>query len=134
MTSIGGYAFYGCSNLAEIKLSDSITSIGDHTFLGCGSLKKITIPDGVISIGDQAFYQCTNLAEIIFPDSVTSIGRSVLYGCSPLLNIFYGGAEVEWDELDVGVYDATVYYYSETPIYDGAHWRFVDSVPVVWEE
>ena len=42
VTSIGGYAFKGCSGLTEIKIPNSVTSIGYGAFHDCASLSKIT--------------------------------------------------------------------------------------------
>ena len=39
-------------------IPDSVTSIGGYAFLGCTSLTSITIPDSVTSIGGYAFYSC----------------------------------------------------------------------------
>ena len=44
VTSIGKYAFFGCSGLKSITIPDSVTSIGDGAFPGCSGLKSITIP------------------------------------------------------------------------------------------
>ncbi len=42
VTSIGYYAFYGCSGLTELTLPDSVASIGDGAFICCSDLEKIT--------------------------------------------------------------------------------------------
>ena len=73
VTSIGGWAFYGCSSLTSVTIPHSVTSIGDDAFEGCSSLTSVTIPDSVTSIGYSAFYGCSSLTTVTIPDSVTSI-------------------------------------------------------------
>ena len=87
VTSIGHYAFDGCSGLTSIEIPNSVTSIGDHAFNGCSGLTSIEIPNSVTSIGDYAFYNCSGLTSIEIPNSVTSIGSSAFYGCSGLTSI-----------------------------------------------
>ena len=64
VTSIGGYAFYGCTGLTSVTIPDSVTSIGDSAFDGCTGLTSVTIPESVTSIGDGAFEDCTRLTSI----------------------------------------------------------------------
>ena len=87
VTSIGDYAFCGCSDLRSITIPDSVTGIGQWAFYKCSGLTSITIPDGVTSIGKGAFEGCSSLTSIEIPDSVTSIGSSAFSGCSGLTSI-----------------------------------------------
>jgi hypothetical protein len=85
VTNIGSAAFSGCSGLSSISISNSITSIESAVFSGCSSLTSITIPNSVISIGNHAFENCIGLSSITIPNSVsTSIGYAAFYGCSNL--------------------------------------------------
>ena len=88
--SIGKYAFYGCSGLTSVTIGNGVTSIGDSAFYGCSGLIRVTIPDSVTSIERNAFYCCSKLTSITIPDSVTSIGGSAFSGCSGLTSVTIG--------------------------------------------
>ena len=87
VTSIGDYAFYGCSGLTSVTIPESVTSIGRSAFSGCSGLTSVTIPNSVTSIGDYAFYDCSSLTSIDIPESVTSIGMYAFNGCVNLSSI-----------------------------------------------
>ena len=84
VTSIGNWAFNGCSSLTSVVIPEGVTSIGDWAFNGCSSLTSVVIPEGVTSINDGAFYDCASLASIVIPKGVTSIGGKAFSGCKGL--------------------------------------------------
>ena len=63
VTTIGDYAFYYCSNLTTVTISENsqLTTIGKSAFSSCTSLTSIFIPDSVTKIGSYAFSYCSNL-------------------------------------------------------------------------
>ena len=81
VTSIGDYAFNGCSILTSVNIGTSVTSIGNYAFYGCSSLSSVTIPNSVTSIGGSAFRNCSNLTSVAMGISVENIGASAFYGC-----------------------------------------------------
>ena len=101
VTTIGDYAFSGCSGLASITIPDSVTTIGNYAFYGCTGLTSITIPNSVTSIGSYAFWGCSGLASITIPNSVTTID-SYAFFCSRLTNIYYTGTADEWNAISKG--------------------------------
>ena len=87
VTSIGDYAFIGCTNLTSITIPDSVTGIGRSAFCSCTSLTSITIPDSVTEIGWYAFDGCTSLTSITIPNSVTRILGDAFRDCTNLTSV-----------------------------------------------
>ena len=132
-TSIGNYAFEGCSSLTSIEIPNSVTSIGEDAFRNCSSLTSIEIPNSVTSIGYGTFYNCNSLTSITIPDSVTSIGSYAFDDCSSLTSI-----EIPDSVTSIGRY--AFYRCSNLTIYceanskpDGwaSNWNS-SNCPVVW--
>ena len=88
VTSIGGYAFYGCTGLTSVTIGKSVTSIGGYAFYGCTGLTSVTIPNSVTSIGEEAFSGCSGLTSVTIPNSVTSVGGKAFYNCSGLTDVY----------------------------------------------
>ena len=87
VTSIGDYAFYGCTGMISIEIPNSVTSIGSNVFSGCTGLTSINIPNSIINIGDNAFSGCTGLTSIEIPNSVINIGDNAFSGCTGLTSV-----------------------------------------------
>ena len=122
--SIGSYAFEYSSDITSITIPNSITSFGSGAFYGCSKLKEVhisdiaawcnfdfdysssnplyyaknlyfngelvtelVIPDTVTEIKDYAFYGCSCINSVEIPDSVTSIGTYAFSYCSTLTSI-----------------------------------------------
>ena len=88
VTSIGNYAFFGCTGLTSINIPSSVTTIGNDAFSCCKNLADINIPNSVTSIGDYTFYNCTSLNSINIPDSVTFIGNYAFESCEILKSVY----------------------------------------------
>lgn len=82
VTSVGDYAFYGCSRLTEVRLPAGLQSVGTYAFCGCAALCAITLPESVKQIGAGAFYDCSGLVEAQVPAGVAEIPAYAFYGCA----------------------------------------------------
>ena len=98
-SSIGNWAFDGCTGLTSVTIGNGVTSIGHYVFHNCSRLASVTIGNSVTSIGDYAFYYCTSLTNIEIPDSVTSIGNFAFFGCKSLTSIQFNGTIVQWNAI-----------------------------------
>ena len=65
----------------DLVIPSSVTSIGGYAFCGCSGLTSVTIPNSVTSIGNSAFCECSGLTSVTIPNSVTSIGNGAFCGC-----------------------------------------------------
>lgn len=107
VNSIGRNAFYQCSNLKKVEISNSCPSIGDYAFYRCNgatfdfaqgiskvgagsfdgsNIKSITLKDGVKEIGDYAFNDCP-IIKIEIPNSVETIGNNAFSYCDRIEDI-----------------------------------------------
>ena len=87
---------YNNDSVTSVIIPSSVTSIGGYAFGGCTGLTSVTIPEGVTSIGNQAFQDCTSLTSMVIPNSVTIIEFSVFSGCINLKTLTIGtGLQLE---------------------------------------
>ena len=67
---IGSEAFYGCTNLTSVTLTNNIVNIGFHSFADCPLLEVIDIPSSVQQINSNAFSNCEELDYIFIHSNV----------------------------------------------------------------
>ena len=90
VTTVGDYAFSGCTGLTEAVVPSSVTSINDSAFRDCAGLTSITLSDGLSTIEVYAFDGCTSLPQVEIPDTVTSIGGNAFADCTSLAELKIG--------------------------------------------
>ena len=87
VTSIGQYAFNGCSLLKEVTIPASVTSINTYAFAFCTSIKNFEFPKGIKTVATSVLEGCTALENVFIPSSVTAINQDAFYNCSNLMAI-----------------------------------------------
>ena len=139
ITRMGYWAFSGCSNLKQVKLSKNLKSINMDCFSECSSLESIVVPEGVTQLAPGAFMHCTNLkkielpstlegiyehafarcinlTQITIPAKVKVIAYGAFVGCDNLKDIYYPGTKEQWDAIKIVENDndilktATIHY------------------------
>ena len=73
VTRIGEGAFYGCSDLWDVEVPDSVTSIGDNAFYGCLSMSRVSLPRRFVDVltkASPAFAGCSSLLEVGYREVV----------------------------------------------------------------
>ena len=82
-------AFFSCSALTDVTLSEGVKAIEQFCFANCVSLKDVRLPDSVQYVGRTAFGDCRRMENIILPASVRKVDESVFYKCSVLSSITF---------------------------------------------
>lgn len=115
-------AFSGCTALKSIDLPESLeeiefwafsscgleevvvpgmTELSNYVFQNCAELRRVVISKGTVEIGFDVFENCESLEAIFLPYSTVSVGVYTFRGCSSLTDVYYGGDQSAWDEIQI---------------------------------
>ncbi len=83
-TTIGQYAFYNCSNLANVDFP-SATIIYTYALSKCTSLTSLYFPS-MVSLENHCFNGCSSVTYAEFPQT-TTVKTYVFFGCSSLTEL-----------------------------------------------
>ena len=85
--SIGPFALCRCEGLTEIDIPSSVKTMSYAVFENCTGLTSITLPSSITRIEERLFQECENLREVNLPPTITSIGSSAFSRCPSLERI-----------------------------------------------
>ncbi|MCQ2084541.1 MAG: leucine-rich repeat protein [archaeon] len=89
VTDIRGGAFYDCSALADVTLSNGLETIPERCFGYCNALDGVIIPDSVRVIEANAFYRCDVLTDINL-SNIETVGHNAFNDCQNLVSVTLG--------------------------------------------
>lgn len=103
VTAIGDEAFKDCTKLTSIITVGcyDITSIGRGAFENCESLGFIVLPFEIDKISADMFKGCKYLNYIFLESTVKTIEADAFSGCENLEDIYYGGREESWGDVEI---------------------------------
>ncbi len=90
-TTVGDYAFRGCTKLSSVSIARGVSSLGVSAFSGCTGLSTVTWDSvayaTVTEIPATCFSGCTSLESFTIPKNCTVIGTAAFSGCDALTTV-----------------------------------------------
>lgn len=99
---------WGDNDVKTVIINSGVTSIGDYAFYGCTSLISVTIPGSVTTIEKYAFYGCAGLVSVIVDSNNITIESGKTANVFHVDDKYSTGVTVIWISSDEFV--ATVDY------------------------
>ncbi len=127
VTAIEAKAFYENDNIRTVQIPSTVTSIGNMAFGGCSGLVYIIVDstnraycdiNGVLYTADRTTlvtYPAANQSTTLeLSPKLTSIADMALYKCENLNTIVFNGSPAEWEKLQIGTMNYTLFSASVT--------------------
>lgn len=95
------------SRITEIVIADSVTSVGDYAFAGCTGVQMVIMPAGITTLGNTGVFSgCLCLKEIKFLGSAPALGLETFQGVTA--TVFYPASDVSWMEVVTQNYGGSI--------------------------
>ena len=114
ITSIGAYAFSGCSAISEVVIQKTTTTIGERAYAQCSNISKVTFAEGAnVAFASFVFEGCQKISSIALPSTITTFDGSVFAGCNNITEILVDANNPALCSIDGILYnkDATTVLY-----------------------
>ena len=88
------------SHSRELKIHDGTKTICTGAFFGCKNLEDVIVPESVTKIEQSAFFNCNNLRSVTLPSSIQLTEdnlSNIFYECERLSTIYYDGETYKWE-------------------------------------
>ena len=119
VTTIGNYAFYGCSKLQSVSCPNA-TSVKGNGLMNCSSLTSVNLPM-VTQLANYAFQGCSSLEKLDLP-ALTSMQGAVFSGNTSLVALILRSSK----RCNLGNKNV----FTNTPIANGTGYIYVPSTLV----
>lgn len=122
VTAIEPRAFYENERIRTVQIPSTVTSIGEMAFSGCSQLVYIVVDstnrsyrdiNGVLYDKDRttliAYPAANQSTTLELSSKITTIADMALYGCTNLKNIVFDGSPSEWERLQIGTLNYSLF-------------------------
>ncbi len=93
-------------SITEVIIETGVTSIGSYAFSGCSELTTVTIAGSVESIGEYAFGYCRSLKVVEFKGDAMPIAGTAFEGCEVIC--YYPADNDTWLQSETQEYGGTL--------------------------
>ena len=110
ITTIGAYAFSGCSAISEVVIQKTTTTIGERAYAQCSDISKVTFAENGVDVafGSFVFEGCQKINSISLPSTITAFDGSVFAGCNNITEILVDADNPALCAIDGILYDKNV--------------------------
>lgn len=98
--------YYIPESLSKVTLTEG--DVRPYAFYNCTGLAAVTVSDVTKYIGNYAFAGCADLEELMLPGTLTHIGEGAVDGCASLTTLWYEGTQKQWDKVSIGDNNAPI--------------------------
>lgn len=93
VSSIGDYAFQGCTKLSTVSIPDSVTSIGANPFVGTSAQINISLDQPALAIMDDVLFAKADKRLVYYPINKANTEYTIPYGIQAIGDSAFAGCK-----------------------------------------